>query len=66
LVARRAPRNGCPRLAADLSGWDGQFTVLMRKRIARHIESCPTCDEYRRSALNAVAMLGGGVLDKVS
>lgn len=38
----------------------------MRKRIARHIESCPTCDEYRRSALNAVAMLGGGVLDKVS
>lgn len=66
LVARRAPRNGCPRLAADLSGWDEQFTVLMRKRIARHIESCPTCDEYRRSALNAVAMLGGGVLDKIS
>ncbi|MGD1171908.1 RNA polymerase sigma factor [Mycobacterium seoulense] len=66
LVARRAPRNGCPRLAADLSGWDEQFTVLMRKRIARHIESCSTCDEYRRSALNAVAMLGGGVLDKVS
>ncbi|MCV7119125.1 sigma-70 family RNA polymerase sigma factor [Mycobacterium nebraskense] len=65
LVARRAPQNGCPQLAADLSGWDQQFTVLMRKRIARHIESCSTCDEYRRSALNAVAMLGGGVLDKL-
>jgi hypothetical protein len=38
----------------------------MRKRIARHVESCSTCDEYRRSVLNAVAMLGGGVLDKVS
>lgn len=66
LVARRASSHGCPRLAADLSGWDQQFTVLMRKRIARHIESCPSCDEYRRSALNVVAMLGGGVLNELS
>jgi RNA polymerase sigma factor (sigma-70 family) len=66
LVARRARDNGCPQLAADLSGWNEQFTVLMRKRIARHIESCSACDEYRRSVLNAVALLGGGVLDKVS
>lgn len=66
LVARHTPRHGCPQLAADLSGWDEQFTVLMRKRIARHIESCSTCEEYRGSVLNAVAMLGGGVLDKVS
>ena len=44
LVARHAAQNGCPQLAAYLSGWDGQFTVLMRKRIARHIESCATCD----------------------
>ncbi|OBF62259.1 hypothetical protein A5787_16590 [Mycobacterium sp. 852002-50816_SCH5313054-b] len=66
LLVARHHQNGCPRLAADLSGWDQQLTVLMRKRIARHIESCSTCDEYRRSVLNAVAVLGGGVLDKVS
>lgn len=66
LVARRAAQNGCPQLAADLAGWDQQFTVLMRKRIARHIDSCDTCDEYRRRVLNAVAMLGGGVLENVS
>ena len=28
-----------------LDGWDGHFTVLMRKRVSRHIESCPNCDE---------------------
>ena len=66
LVAKHATRNGCPELAASLSGWDQQFTVLVRKRVARHIESCPTCDEYRGGVLNAVAMLGGGVLGKVS
>ncbi len=66
LVARRATQNGCPQLAATLSGWDGQFTILMRKRIARHIESCSTCDEYRRSVVNAVAILGGAVLEKLS
>lgn len=60
LVAQRATRNGCPQLAAGLTGWDDQFTVLMRKRVVRHIESCSTCDEYRRSVVNAVAMLGGG------
>lgn len=66
LVARHASQHGCPQLAAELAGWDNQFTVLMRKRIARHIESCPTCDGYRRSALNVVAVLGGGLLDEVS
>ncbi|OBG41452.1 RNA polymerase sigma factor [Mycobacterium sp. E3198] len=66
LVARHARDNGCPRLAGELSGWDEQFTVLTRKRVARHIESCTVCDEYRHNVLNAVALLGGGVLDKVS
>jgi RNA polymerase sigma factor (sigma-70 family) len=66
LVARHAAQNECPQLAADLSGWDGQFTVLMRKRIARHIESCAICDTYRRSLVSSVAMGGGAVLKKLS
>jgi RNA polymerase sigma factor (sigma-70 family) len=50
LVSRRVRNNpaGCSELAAVLEGWDGHFNVLTRKRVARHIESCPTCDEERR------------------
>jgi len=48
----------CAELAAILDGWDGTFTVLMRKRVARHIEGCATCDEERRRLVNPVALLG--------
>jgi len=60
LVARRARNtsDGCPELAAVLDGWDGHFTILMRKRIARHIESCPACDEDRRRLVSPAALLG--------
>ncbi len=60
LVSRRVRDNtfGCAELAAVLDDWDGTFTVLMRKRIARHIESCPTCDQERRRLVNPVALLG--------
>ena len=61
LVARdaRANTNACPELVAILKGWDGQLTVLMRKRIARHIESCHTCGQEQRRHVNPVALLGG-------
>jgi RNA polymerase sigma factor (sigma-70 family) len=60
LVSRRARNtpDGCPELAAILDNWDGRFTVLMRKRVARHIESCPACDEERRRLVSPVALLG--------
>jgi RNA polymerase sigma factor (sigma-70 family) len=61
LVARRvhSTPETCQELAAILDGWDGQFTVLMRKRVARHIESCPACDEERGRMLTPAALLGG-------
>jgi RNA polymerase sigma factor (sigma-70 family) len=60
LVARYAQQNPnrCPELSAILDGWDGQFNILMRKRIARHIESCPTCEQQRRRLVNSAALLG--------
>lgn len=60
LVARRIRNTGtgCGELAAILDGWDGEFTVLMRKRIARHIESCPTCNDDRQRLVSPVALLG--------
>ncbi|WP_081809074.1 RNA polymerase sigma factor [Mycobacterium sp. URHB0044] len=61
LVARqvRSAPETCPELAAIMDGWDGQFTVLMRKRVARHIESCVVCDDERSRMLTPAALLGG-------
>ena len=60
LVCRRARANPdrCPELAAVLHGWDGHFTILIRKRVARHIEGCAVCERERRGLLNPVALLG--------
>ncbi len=43
LVCRRAKFEpaACPGLWELLEAWDGVFTVLMRKRVARHIDDCP-------------------------
>jgi RNA polymerase sigma factor (sigma-70 family) len=64
LVARRAQRNpqGCAELGAILAAWDGQFSVLLRKRIVRHIDACPTCEENRRELVNPAALLGAPML----
>jgi RNA polymerase sigma factor (sigma-70 family) len=60
LVARQVRNNSarCPELAAILDGWDGEFTVLMRKRIARHIQFCPGCEQRRRGLASPAALLG--------
>ncbi len=60
LVSRgvRTDPDRCVELATILDGWDGTFTVLMRKRVARHIEACGICDEERRRLVNPVALLG--------
>jgi RNA polymerase sigma factor (sigma-70 family) len=64
LVARYAEQHGCLQLSDTLAGSDGRFTVLMRKRIARHIESCEDCGAYRRTVVNSAAILGGAILGK--
>jgi RNA polymerase sigma factor (sigma-70 family) len=60
LVCRGTATNPdrCPELAALVEHWDGRFTVLIRKRVARHIEGCAVCDEDRRRRVNPVALLG--------
>jgi RNA polymerase sigma factor (sigma-70 family) len=60
LIVARTGRTACPDLDAMLTGWDGQLTVLTRKRTSRHIEHCEICGERKRqeltSALFAAAM----------
>jgi len=60
LVCRqvRANQAKCPELAALIEHWDGQFTVLMRKRAARHIDGCPQCEQQRASMVTPAALLG--------
>ena len=57
-AAPGTPAAGAPNSPRSWHGWDGQFSVLMRKRIARHIESCLSCDEERRRLVSPVALLG--------
>ena len=61
LVCRgaKADPTTCAELAVIVDGWDGTFTVLMRKRAARHIDACSVCDAERRRRVNPVALLGG-------
>jgi RNA polymerase sigma factor (sigma-70 family) len=60
LVARQASagHNRCPELATIVADWDGLFTILLRKRISRHVESCANCDEDRGRLVNPAALLG--------
>jgi RNA polymerase sigma factor (sigma-70 family) len=43
LVAALEGRPRCAQLAAVLERWDGVPSPLWRKRITRHIRSCPVC-----------------------
>jgi len=58
LVVARAGRRDCPELDAMLAGWDGQLTVLLRKRINRHVERCATCSRRREQEMKPAAFLG--------
>jgi RNA polymerase sigma factor (sigma-70 family) len=56
LIVARTGRRDCEELDELLSGWDGGLTVLLRKRVARHIDGCETCSARRRRDVNAEAL----------
>ncbi len=58
LIVARTGRQACPDLDAMLTGWDGQLTVLIRKRISRHIERCEVCGERKRRELTPTLFAG--------
>src|SRR5579859_5704859 len=57
LLVGRAGRDECDELGALLNGWDGRLTVLLRRRVHRHIERCPTCDARRAAELRPAMLL---------
>jgi RNA polymerase sigma factor (sigma-70 family) len=56
LVARLG-RDDCNELAALLSTWDGRFSPLIRKRVARHVDGCAVCSDRRRALASPSALL---------
>ena len=57
LLVARLGRDDCPDLATILTGWDGRFSPLIRKRVARHVDTCEICAERRRTAASPLALL---------
>ncbi len=57
LLVARTGRDYCQELAAMLAGWNGQLTVLLRKRVSRHIEHCEVCGERKRRELSPAMLL---------
>jgi hypothetical protein len=57
LLVARTGREYCPDLAGLLAGWNGQLTVLLRKRVNRHIERCDVCGERKRRELSPAMLL---------
>ncbi|MFJ9608794.1 sigma-70 family RNA polymerase sigma factor [Kitasatospora sp. NPDC101176] len=49
----------CPELAEVTVGFDGTPNSVWRKRIARHIRSCVTCDRLGRDLFPAEGLLAG-------
>lgn len=58
LIARRGSED-CDQLSELLHGWDGSFSPLIRKRVARHIDGCDVCEHRRRLMVSPLALLGG-------
>lgn len=54
----KADPGRCAELAELLDEWDGTFTVLMRKRVARHIDGCAICEDDRSRMVSPAALLG--------
>jgi RNA polymerase sigma factor (sigma-70 family) len=58
LLVARLGRQACQQLRTLLADWDGQLTVLLRKRVNRHIEHCDVCGERKRRELRPAMLLG--------
>jgi RNA polymerase sigma factor (sigma-70 family) len=62
LLIARMGRDDCAELDRLLDGWDGRFSPLLRKRVARHVDGCDTCSENRSRAVSPLALLAAAPL----
>jgi RNA polymerase sigma factor (sigma-70 family) len=57
LLVGRTGRRDCLALDTMLTGWDGQLTAALRKRISRHIGRCEVCSDRQRRELRPAMLL---------
>ena len=58
LLVARSGQDACAELATIMAGWDGKLTVLLRKRVSRHIQRCDICGARQRRELTPDSLLG--------
>ena len=57
LLVARTGQDRCEELRGILASWDGELTLLLRKRVNRHIERCDACSERKRHELSPAMLL---------
>ncbi|HWV27636.1 MAG TPA: sigma-70 family RNA polymerase sigma factor [Aeromicrobium sp.] len=57
LLIARMGRDDCPALEELLVDWDGTFSVLIRKRVTRHVDTCEVCSQRRRIMVSPWTLL---------
>ncbi len=62
LLIARLGREECEELDAILTGWDGRFSPILRKRVARHIDGCDVCTERKAAVASPLALLAAAPL----
>ena len=65
LLVARLGRDDCEPLRAVLADWDGRFSPVWRKRVARHVDECDVCSENRRRFTSPWSMLAAGAIPAV-
>jgi RNA polymerase sigma factor (sigma-70 family) len=58
LLVARSGQEACAELASIMAGWDGKLTVLLRKRVSRHLRRCDICGARQRRELTPDSLLG--------
>ena len=51
LLVARYKRRDCDELEALLADWDGRYSPLVRKRVARHVDSCDVCERNKAALI---------------
>src|SRR5687767_871169 len=59
LLIARLGRDDCDDLDGILVDWDGRFSPLIRKRVARHVDDCDVCSDRRRRMVSPMTLLAG-------
>jgi RNA polymerase sigma factor (sigma-70 family) len=57
LLVARLGRDDCEELQRVLKGWDGTYSPLWRKRVARHVDDCEICFERRKILTSPLSLL---------